>query len=129
MPARRVDLPAGAGFGLSVSSPPGFAASPFALFGVLGAPSPATAYVPPFTPPEGTFLFTPPFAAAAAPWTFTLANGLWVDPTALLPGGTAPWNVTIGGLPPLTFTLQGLMIDGAWPDPFGFTNAVIVRIQ
>jgi hypothetical protein len=127
--ARRVDLAAFAPFTIDVAAPPGFSASPFALFGIWGVPGPASSYSPPLLPGEGAFVFAPPFASVAPSTTFTLTNGLWADPSALAPGGVAPWSLSLAGLPPLVFTLQGLMIDASTVDPFGFSNALVVRVQ
>jgi hypothetical protein len=129
LPDRRVDVAAGAPFSLAVAAAPGFATSPFALWGVFGAPGSASPYAPPLVTSEGLFAFSPPFAAFDPSWTFTLTNGLFPDPSALAPGGLAPWSLPVGGLPPITFTLQGLMLDGLGADPFGFTNALVVRVQ
>ncbi len=126
--ARRVDLGIGVPFAIAVSRPPSHAGTThFALWGVLGAPTPAAAY----SNFIGTMSFAPlslaPFTAGA----FTVANDFWADPTALVPSSGAPFAFSVPGLPiPATMTLQGVVEDSYLaPSPWGITNGVILRIQ
>lgn len=99
----------------------------FALFGLVGTPSPADA-IP--IPTVGTLLFPPSPAMPGAPWLFTLAETYLSPSIGFLPAQAGDWSFLIpAGLPFATeFTLQGICDDTA-PGDTAVTNALVVRVQ
>ena len=127
---RRVDLGLGQGFTVTLTPPPGNPSSDFVLYGILGTAKAATVTALPFGLPN---MVLPPcdLAPTLQPILFTLAtsvSGLSCAPvTSTSP---APWNSPAWSLPfPVTFTLQGLIVDTPLGTSLAASNALRVRVQ
>ena len=124
---RRVDLAVGAPFVLQMAAPAaGPASAAFGLWGRLGVPGSADLLPTVF----GTLLFAPQFLTPGDPLLFTVSNGFFLDPNALLAPTPAPWSAGIPGLgAPLVLTLQGAILDATSPFGIAVTNGLILRVQ
>ncbi len=97
--------------------------APFVIWGHIGLPPAAAAYVSPF----GTMCFGPALLYPA-PWHFTLIDSFTNSSVAILPGSMAPWSFTIpGGVgAAITFAIQGFTVADA--TTLALSNAVVVDI-
>jgi len=127
---RRVDLGLGQSFTVTLTPPPGNLSSDFVLYGILGTAKAATVTALPFGLPD--MVFSPcDLAPSLQPILFTLAasvSGLSCAPIAST--SPAPWSSPAWSLPfPVTFTLQGLIVDTPLGTSLASTNAIRVRVQ
>lgn len=104
---------------------PSPAPAEFVIFGKLGTASIADQLPLPFG--IGTMCFTPA-PLFSQPDLFTLVNSF--DPLqSLLPGSTAPWSISLPGIPfPTAATFQGVIIDLP-SNHLAITNAVVLDVR
>ena len=88
----------------------------------------------PRIPAVGELCYVPSSLLPSLPWLFTVIDGLFGGPSALIAPAPAPWSVTIPlGLPfSVEFTLQGMIEHDSTGIPLtdlAVTNAIILEIQ
>ena len=128
--SRRVNAGLNQSLTFALSTPPGNGPSNFAVFGLIGIPSPASSVALPLA--IGDALFVPCPLDPFNPALFTLADNFPIGACPpYLPSSTTPWSLTVpGGVPvPVDVTLQAIVEDVTMPSAYAVTNGVILRVQ
>ena len=127
---RAVTRSIGQSFTLALAQTPTMPfASRFALWGMLGEPTVASAY--PAT--LGVYPFPPHLVDPGNPTLFTVANSFFPDPLALIGAGPGPFAFTVAsGVPfALTASFYAIVDDpaAASPLPLSVTNCLTLEVR